>query len=225
MPQLAVEGLDYARNGLADAVSSGEQRQGSTLRVGTPGIDKVARMAVVAAGQRLPEPRRCPGCPAPKPRCVGWRAQRSAKATPCASCDPQTSIFHRVPPLPSACVTLFSAVAGVTTGLTATLFLPAWQSCCAPRQWPGRCCATSCVLAATGLPVHTAELFPPPPAGQSLGGRRLCLDTWPAHRCGRCDGFAHWRTWRVMLRVNHSSSYPSHLELTHYPIRMLYVTR
>ena len=46
--QLAVEGLDHARTGLADAVSSGWQY----LRVGTPGIGKVARVAVVAAGQR-----------------------------------------------------------------------------------------------------------------------------------------------------------------------------
>ena len=63
MPQLAVEGLDHARTVLADVVSSG----GQYLRVGTPGIGKVACVAVVAAGQRLPEPRKRCGAPAQHP--------------------------------------------------------------------------------------------------------------------------------------------------------------
>ena len=111
----------------------------------------------------------------------------AGRATPVTSCDQQTSTFHRVPTLPSVCVALFSAAVGATPGLTATLFFPALQSCCASCRWPGRCCATSCVLAAAGLLVHTARLFPSPPAGYRLGGRRLCIDIWPARRCGRCD--------------------------------------
>ena len=76
MPQLAVEGLAHARTGLADAVSSG----GQYLRVGTPGIGKVARVTVVAAGQRLSEPRK---------RCGASAAQHPSHDAPAGALNGQ----------------------------------------------------------------------------------------------------------------------------------------
>ena len=170
VPHITVKSLNHAHTGLRDAVSN-------ACDEGNDG----------AAPARAARASRCPGCSEPKQRYAGWRAQQPGRATPVTSCDQQTSTFHRVPTLPSVCVALFSAAVGATPGLTATLFFPALQSCCASCRWPGRCCATSCVLAAAGLLVHTARLFPSPPAGNSLGVRRLCIDISPARRCGRCD--------------------------------------
>ena len=73
VPQLAVEGLDHARTDLADVVSSGWQY----LRVSTPAIGKVARVAAVAARQRLPEPRKRRGAPAAQHPTTMCRLARS----------------------------------------------------------------------------------------------------------------------------------------------------
>ena len=174
--QFAVEGLDYARTGLANMVS----RRWQHLRVGAPSVGKVVRVAAVAAGQRPPEPLQPRGAAAaqhprhhaPTGALHGQPAPHFALLAPHKR--PHFIEFQR---LPVPALRFFRSPSGQRRGRLLRFFLPAWQSCYGPRPWPGQCYATSCVPIGTGLPVRTAGLFPPPPARNNLGDRRLYIDT------------------------------------------------
>ena len=81
MPQLAVKGLDHPCAGLAHDVGRGGQH----LRVGAPGIGKVAGVPPVAFGQRPPQTQeRGRAARAQHPgRCAATCARRPATARPC----------------------------------------------------------------------------------------------------------------------------------------------
>ena len=193
--QLAVEGFDHARAGLADAVDRGGQH----LPVSPPGVGEVVRVAAVTPGQCPPAPRQRrgppttqhPGHDAPAGPFDGQPAPDLA--SPAAHERPHFIEFQR---LPALFLRPFRPQARPRRGRLLRFFLLAWQACCAPRRWRGRCCAASYAPAATGPLARIAAPFPRRQGENSPGGRRHCTGTSPGRHGGRCGESAHWRTWR-----------------------------
>lgn len=172
---------------------------GQHLEVSAPSIGEIAGVSAVAPRQRPPDLLQLSH--APRPQHAGHDAltgaldgQSALNLAPfVVHKRPHIIWFQGLPPFPMG---RFRAQLGQRSGAKAAAFLRAWQSCYAPRQWCGRCCATSCARPATGLLAHTTALLSRPPAGNSLSNRRLCTGTWPTRRCARCAKSGHWYTWR-----------------------------
>jgi hypothetical protein len=119
--QLVVERLDHVRTALAHAVRGGRRY----LRVGAPSIGKVARVAAVAAGQRIPEPGergrtarpqdpdhaalRSPFHGQPQPTTANHSQPQPTTAKARGSCGPRTATSRRIQVPPTAFFCLFRA--------------------------------------------------------------------------------------------------------------------
>ena len=213
--QLAVERFDHLRARFVHDVGMGRQH----LRVGSQGVSKVARVAAVAAGQRVSEPGERGRAPA---------AQHPGHDTARRALDSQPqpdlalSLVDKGPHLIQLeglltfVLRLSRPQARQQGHWQLRFFLPAWQSCYVLRPSGAQCCAVSYARAATGRPALTGAPFRGPQAGNSLGGSRLCTGIWPARHYCRCGEFAHWRNWRIHAACKPSPNVIPHPHLTHY---------